>query len=111
MTELWKTEEALWLEGADAFERIMADDCLMVFAPMGIMRNAEIVESLRHAPRWQSVSMSDRAEARPAPGVLSLAYRASAQRPDSAPYEALCTSTYFETADGWRLLQHQQTPL
>ena len=111
MTDLWLTEETLWLEGADAFQRVMADACLMVFAPMGIMRADQIVESLRQAPRWTGVTMTERAEAEGGPDTRTLAYRAHGTREGAEPYQALCTSTYIHTDGHWRLLQHQQTPL
>ena len=108
MDEIREIERRLWLEGAEAFERHMAVECIMAFAPMGVMRNATIVGSLREAPRWTGVTFSDEAFARPAETVAVFAYRAAAQR-NSADYTALCTSTYVRADGEWRIAQHQQT--
>jgi hypothetical protein len=66
-----------------------------------------IAESLKGAPRWRSVRMTERRTARPSGEVTVLAYRARAEREGQAPYDASCTSTWV---DG-KLVQHQQTPL
>lgn len=110
-TDLWESERRFWLEGASHFRAVMAPDCLMVFpAPTGILTGAAIIDALQDAPRWQSVEMSEQAAAR-ADAAVALAYRALARRgPDESAYLAYCSSTYVKTAEGWRLVQHQQTP-
>ena len=111
--ELWSIEEQLWTGGQDQYERTLDPKCVMAFPPpAGILAGARIVESLKGAPRWSSVTMSERHLARPTPDVSVLAYRARGERSGaSAAYDAYCTSTYRREAGGWRLLQHQQTPL
>lgn len=111
MPSLWDIEHRLWLEGADAFEESMAIEGIMAFGPTGILVNADIVASLRGAPRWTDVTMSERFEARPTEHVSVLGYRALADRDCASPYEALCTSTYIEADGKWRIIQHQQTPV
>ncbi len=111
MDELWTTEHRLWLDGAGAYGELMAPRCVMAFGPMGILEDDAIVESLRGAPRWTQVEMADQVLAQPTPDVAVLAYRAQARRDGAEPYAALCTSTYLRIGEGWRIAQHQQTPL
>ena len=109
---VWSLEERFWKGDEDFYSATLAPECIMAFpAPAGIMTGAQIVESLKGAPRWSSISMEERRTARPAAGLVIIAYRAEAKRAGADPYCACCTSTYGRTTDGWRLLQHQQTPL
>jgi hypothetical protein len=55
--------------------------------------------------------MTDQTTASPASGVIVLAYRAEGRRRGSAPYRALCTSTYARKNDDWNLVQHHQTQI
>ncbi len=110
--ELWSMEEQFWTGGLPHYEHSLDASCVMAFpAPAGILAGAAIVEGLKGAPRWLSVAMTDRHLAHPAPELSVLAYRARGVRPGAPPYEAYCTSTYRRAADGWRLVQHQQTPI
>ena len=110
MTDLWKIEKRLWLEGVGAYEELMGAECVMVFGPMGIMDRDGILNSLRNAPRWSSVEFSEQSDTI-RPGVAIVAYRAVGEREGAKPYTALCTSTYIQQGSEWRLAQHQQTPI
>jgi len=108
----WSQEERFWLGSADDNEAVLSPECVMAFAsPVGILRGAAIVESLRSAPRWASVDMSERVIGRPDQATLVLAYRAGGTREGADPYRAYCTSTYRRIGTEWLLVQHQQTPL
>lgn len=107
---LWRLEERFWTGGADVYATAMHPECVMAFAPIGILRGARIVETLDGAPRWTTLDIHAPQLARPAPDVAVLAYEARARREDVI-YRALCTSTYLRTARGWALVQHQQTAL
>jgi len=111
MDDLWQNERRLWLDGAAAYRTHMASQCLMAFGPMGAMTNADILASLEHAPRWSSVAFTRQTTIEPRSDTAVLCYEAEAERPDSPPYRALCTSTYLRETDGWKVVQHQQTPL
>jgi hypothetical protein len=113
MHEVWNTERSLWLDGAEAYARHLADDCLMVFGPMGIMQRDEIIDAISQAPRWTSVDMTETALLTPADSAaVVIAYMAVASRnDDDEPYRALCTSTYLVIDGELELIQHQQTPL
>jgi hypothetical protein len=110
MNDLWTIEEALWLEGNDAYRSHMADECLMLFGSMGILEGAEIIATLENAPRWASVDMNDRHMAVNGQTTV-IAYQAVGRREGADPYQALCSSTYVRQDGGWKIVQHQQTPL
>lgn len=109
MDDLWKNERRLWQEGVGAYEELMGPECVMAFAPMGIMDRSQIIDSMSGAPRWSDVEMTDTTQTRPAADVSILAYRALATRPGNEPYEAVCTSTYISIDGRWKLAQHQQS--
>ncbi len=111
MEELWDIERQLWLLGGEAYREKMAAECLMAFGPMGVMRNEAIVEAIHVALRWTEVQMTEQTLIRPATDVAVLAYKALGSRERSETYLALCTSTYIRDPDGWKVAQHQQTPL
>ena len=111
MDEIWTFEERFWLAGVEHYETGMHPECIMAFpAPVGILTGASIVAALKDAPRWSSVEMEERQIIRPAPDAVVVAYRARAVRDGSPAYSAYCTSTYVRVRDGWRIVQHQQTP-
>lgn len=111
MTDIWEYELRLWLDSAQAYDELMAPQCVMAFGPMGIMLRNDIVASLRQAPRWVAVTMRDKVEICHGPGTVVLAYRACGERDSGVTYEALCTSTYIRENEVWRIAQHQQTPV
>ena len=107
--EAWELERQFWISGPEFYERHLDPECLMAFPGLGVVRAAEILASLKDAPRWTSVDMAERAMTRPSEAVLVLAYRATGHRNGSAPYKAVCTSTYRAAGTRWMLIQHQQT--
>lgn len=112
MQEVWNTERSLWLVGDDAYAAHLADDCLMVFGPTGILQRDQILETIRQAPRWTSVEMTDTTLLTPGDSVaIVIAYKAQASREGSPPYSALCSSTYLVIDGELKLAQHQQTPV
>lgn len=106
----WKIERRFWLEGSSAYDDLLDPACLMVFPGVGVMRAADVLASLKLAPRWSSVEFSDEALSRPGSDVIVLGYSAEGHRHGSGPYRCLCTSTYRREGERWRLVQHQQTP-
>ena len=114
--EAWEMERRCWREGADHYRAILAPRAAMAF-PTGILLGDDILAALDGAPRWSSVEAAVRTVVRPTADIVVLAYRATARRPEQDPYTAWCTSTWVLSAgapaagtDGWRLVQHQQTP-
>lgn len=105
----WALEERLWLEGAGVYDTLLDPECLMAFPGMGVMRAANVLDSLKGAPRWSSVEMTSRMVGRPSDAVLVLGYAADGCREGAPPYRCLCTSTYRRDEADWKLVQHQQT--
>jgi hypothetical protein len=108
---VWEAEERFWTAGVDHYEVAMHPHCVMAFAqPAGILSGPSILATIRQAPRWRSVSMTERQESRPSAEIVVIAYEADARLEDGGTYRATCTSTYVAEAGRWRLVQHQQTP-
>ena len=114
--EAWRLERRCWGEGTAYYRAILAPRAVMAFES-GILVGRDILAALERAPRWQSFELSAQTVVRPVAGLVVLAYRAMAHRPEQDPYAAWCTSTWMlapgQPADGtagWRLVQHQQTP-
>ncbi len=106
---LWHAEERLWLEASDAYDELVAPDCLMVFPGIGTLDRESAMRALADAPRWDSVEMSDRRLARFGKDIAVLAYRAAGRRGADPAYACFSSSTYRGGDSGWHLIQHQQT--
>jgi hypothetical protein len=109
---IWQAEQEFWLGDIEHFRSRMAPHCLMVFPPpMGILTAEVILDSLRHAPRWETVEMTDRHIGLIGESMLVVAYRAESRRRESPVHRALCSSSYVRLGRDWRLAHHQQTLL
>lgn len=112
MQQVWTIERSLWLDGVEAYRTHMADQCVMVFGPVGILTRDQILQTIEGAPRWQEVEMAEPILATTdGSTTIVIAYRAEARRAGADPYRALCSSTYFVQDGELRLAQHQQTPI
>ena len=50
---LWEIEKQLWTGPADDYDKLMAENCVMVFPlPAGILSREAIIETVKMAPRW-----------------------------------------------------------
>jgi hypothetical protein len=105
----WSLEQRFWLEGSSVYDELLDPACLMVFPGMGVLRSAQVLASVKDAPRWALVEMSKREIGRPNDAVIVLGYLAVAQREGAKPYRCFCTSTYRRAESAWKLVQHQQT--
>lgn len=108
--ELWREEREFWLAGVAEAARRLDGACLIALSPMGILDRAGTVAALQSGPRWQEVTLSERASIE-TDDVCVLAYRATARRAGAETYRALCTTTWIRRGGDWRILQHQQTPV
>ena len=108
--DIWTAEGLLWTGGTDAYRNRMGRTCMMAFPGPGILQGEEILDALADAPRWSEVAMAGRHLAQ-SDGLIVLGYTARAQRDGDAPYSALCSSTWIDTPAGWRIVQHQQSPV
>jgi hypothetical protein len=115
--EVLQLERAGWLalstsgDAARAFYREhLADDVLMLL-PGGtvIDDRAKALDSMSGQP-WDGFELADERAIRLSDDSTTVIYRATARRDDTT-YEALMSSTWVRTDEGWRLVVHQQTPL
>lgn len=107
MDEIWGFEEGWWTLGAAEARRRMHPLCVMVF-PEGIMQAEDILAGMEAGPRWKNVVLSDRVAVETG-DIVVLAYRGRAERADGTLRDVLCSSTWMRGAEGWRIVQHQQT--
>jgi hypothetical protein len=105
----WAQERRFWLEDPSAYKDLLDPACLMAFPGAGVMRAADILESLKGTPRWASVNMIDCKVARAGDSVIMLGYRVEGRREGADPYQCFCISTYRRVGNRWQLVQHQQT--
>lgn len=106
--ERWADEEGWWTMGPAEARRNMHPACVLATA-RGVMQGKAILAAMDTAPRWTGVVMTDR-HATEGEDCVVLGYRATASRMDGSTRVAICTSTWVLQRDGWRLIQHQQTP-
>lgn len=109
--EFFDLERRFWLEGACILDDHLDAAVVMAFAGTGLLDATAVRETLADSPRWEAVAFADSLFTRPDERLAVLAYTAEAMREGAAPYRALCTSTWRRCGPGWRIVQHQQTPL
>lgn len=109
--QAWEIENRLWTGGIQAYEDHMAKDCVMVFpAPVGILDYYAVIEALKDAPRWDDVQFNRKLASACGNDILTLAYLGRGLK-GTEQYEAFCSSTYHRFSEGWKIIQHQQTPI
>lgn len=109
--QIWEFEQRLWTGPAEAYEEQVSEQVLMALpAEPFLYDHRQAIEAVKDTPRWDSAEFVEKNVERPADGMIVLSYRVEAKRSES-DYHALCTSTIRDTGDGWRVIQHQQTPL
>lgn len=110
MTDLWALEERFWLDDITQYETYMHPRARMVFpSPVGILDAQGVLESLKQAPRWDTVTFHEPHIAHHGDTAI-LTYQGEGQRGEAEPYQALCSSTYLFEDGSWRLICHHQTP-
>ncbi len=109
---IWNFETELWTGPADAYDRKVADDCVMALPTDPWLLDGKAArQAVKDTPRWDSVDFSKTRVERPEEGLIVIAYRAQARKGNES-YDALCTSTLRRVSDeNWEVVQHQQTPL
>jgi hypothetical protein len=96
--------------GAQYYERHLADDALMIL-PIGALTRDESIQAMAAAPPWATFQLDDpRVVELGADGAV-LTYRASAQRSEQEPYTALITTVFVRRNGSWMPIFHQQTPI
>ena len=89
--QAWSLEERLWLEEPGVYDGLLDPECLMAFPGMGVTRASAVLDSLRDAPRWTAVEMTDRALGRAGAAVIVLGYHAVGRRGAAPPHHVFCT--------------------
>ncbi len=109
---VWAFEESLWTADAAHYRESIDDSCLMVVPqPPFVLESEAAVAAVSDTPRWSSVAFSEQRIVRPQEGLIVVAYKVEASKPDADAYVAHCTSTYRRLAhEEWKVVQHQQTP-
>lgn len=110
MQELWEIERSLWLLGSAEMARHLAEGCVLALPGMGIISRVSAIAGMETRPRWAAVEMTGR-RAFATDEVVVLGYHAQARRSAEPDYKALVTSCWHRSAEGWRIIQHQHTPL
>jgi hypothetical protein len=94
--------------GAAYYDRLMANDSLMVFPGMTLDKTATI-HAIAEARPWSSHRLDDvRVVVGAATAVIT--YVATAVREGEPEYRARMSSVYARMDDRWQLLLHQQSP-
>ena len=109
---IWDFERELWTGPVEAYDRKVADDCVMALPSEPWLLDGEAArKAVKDTPRWDSVEFSMTRVEKPEHGMIVIAYRAQAKR-EGQDYDALCTSTLRRVGEeDWEVVQHQQTPL
>jgi hypothetical protein len=110
-TELLALEQEFWTADAAFFREHVHERCLLVFPQMAELMTAdEVADTVKDAPRWEHVDVTDPQFLMLADGTCLLSYLGRAQRGDDH-YVARVSSVYLRRADQWKLAFHQHTPL
>lgn len=78
---IWEFETELWTGSAEAYDRKVADDCVMALpTDPWLLDGAAARKAVKETPRWDTVEFSDTHVAKPEHGLIVIAYRAKASR-------------------------------
>lgn len=97
--------------GGSFYGELMTEDALMVLVNGIIVDRDTVVASLNEAPTWDSYELRDPQVVVMSAQCAALVYRATAQRGNEPPFEALMSSTYVMVDDKPRLGLYQQTTI
>lgn len=110
--DLFDLESGFWTGGADYYLAHVDDDCLIAFEEMAGVRSKEDIASMTPDDnRWRNVAMEPKGMRDLSPDSAVITYEVTAERPDGAPYHALCSTGYVRRGDEWKMAFHQQTKL
>lgn len=96
-------------DGAMFYERVMADEGLMVFPGMVMDKNTSLA-AIKGAKPWVEHELTDVLVRELGPTAALITYRATARRDGAETYRALMSSVYARHGDRWLLVLHQQSP-
>ena len=94
--------------GAAFYDRLMADNGLMVFPAMTLDKAATIRAIAGERP-WSTFRLDDVRVVDVGDSAL-ITYHAASRREGQSEYRARMSSVYVRRGGEWRLLLHQQSP-
>jgi hypothetical protein len=105
-------ERGFWLGDAGFYEDNLASRAMMVFPdPVGLMTKGQVLDSIKHAPRWAVVEMDAVRFLELGQDTVLVSYRARARRPrQQFDYSVLASSLYVREQGRLKLAFHQHTP-
>jgi uncharacterized protein (TIGR02246 family) len=95
-------------DGAAFYEDALADDGLMVFPGM-VMVKQTAISTIGEVQPWSTFELRDVRVSGDDNAAL-VTYRAKAQRAGEPEYEAVMSSVYVRRGGRWLVLLHQQSP-
>jgi len=98
--------------GAQFYGDLMTDDGVMVLANGVVMDRDAVIDSLEHAPPWQSYDIDDHRVVGTGPDSAAIVYLGTGYRHGDQPaFVGLMSSVYVRQDGRWRLALYQQTPI
>ncbi|WP_193746330.1 nuclear transport factor 2 family protein [Demequina aestuarii] len=91
------------------YDDVLASEAVMVF-PFGVMERDDAIDGMAESRRWQDYELEDVTVHDLGEGLAVVAYRVRARRVEEPPFEAMLSSTYVRSSDGWQMMLHQQSP-
>lgn len=98
-------------EGPAFYAEVLDDDPIMLLRGGLVLEGREACLDAMSGPPWASYDLRHERVLPLGAGSGVVAYRVTAQRDGSPPYDALVGSTYVLRPGGWRLAVHQQAPV
>ncbi|OAV61885.1 nuclear transport factor 2 family protein [Enteractinococcus helveticum] len=97
--------------GGAFYGELMSDAGVMILAHGYAFDRKAVVESLEHAPTWDSYEITDPVVISLGPDQAILRYTGTGRRHGEPDFVALMASIYIRHDDAWRLVHYQQTPV
>ena len=97
--------------GAAIYGGLMTDDAVMILAHGQALDRDAVVESLEHAPPWDSYAISHPTVVSLGTDIAMLRYTGTGRRDGEPDFVALMASIYVRVGATWRLAHYQQTPV
>ena len=110
--EVLALERRFWTEAdnPDFYREHMADDCLTVIEPMGVIDKSKAVSMTADKP-WQDVEFTDVNARQVAPDCVIVAYHGQGRHEEDAePYRGSIVSTYLRREGRWQLVLSAHQP-
>lgn len=108
--ELLRIEHELAAGSGSEYMQYLLDDAIVI-VPGQALDKPETVGAMDQSPGWTDFTITETRILVLSPEAALLNYRFDGRRDGKPAYAALMTSIYRNTAGGWKLGLHQQTPI